>query len=107
MHARLNNAGLVLIFVMGPGCFTKNEKYSECGSGSESLRFWIVTSCSVSRSLSPVETEAFQIRNCRGHSTKDGICCGEGFGNYEISVDGIVKKKGGRFQRRETTIWRL
>jgi len=38
---------------------------------------------------------------------KDGICCGAGSGNYEISVNGIVKKKGGRFQRRETTIWRL
>ena len=35
----------------------------------------------------------------------DGICCNEGNGRYEISIDGNVKKSGGDFNIKEVTKW--
>ena len=36
---------------------------------------------------------------------EDGICCKAGNGSYEVYLDGVLKKKGGKFGWQETTSW--
>ena len=36
---------------------------------------------------------------------EDGICCRAGNGSYEVYLDGVLKKKGGKFGWQETTSW--